>query len=99
MTVLNPVRNGEKTSLLDNAFGAFVPKTVPSTTPRRELRRVLVAWAKRNSIQIRNGVFATVGFGSPCVAAFEWQSWAGWIAVGVAALLWDKAVNTDVRAR
>lgn len=99
MTVLNSTRDGEKTSLLGNAFGNFVPKVVSTTKPRREMRRVLVAWAHRNSGQIRNGFFATVGFGSPCVAAFEWQSWAGWIALGVAALLWDKAVNSDVRAR
>lgn len=84
-------------SLLDSTVARFTPKIVKSK-PKGDLRRAAWAAIKRNSLKIRTGFFATVGFGAPCVAAFEWQSWAGWVAVGVAALLWDKAVN-DVRAQ
>lgn len=84
-----------RASLLDSTVAQFTPKIVKSK-PKGDTRRAVWAAVKRNKAVIRTGVFATVGFGAPCVAAFEWQSWAGWVAVGVAALLWDKAVN-DVR--
>jgi hypothetical protein len=94
MAVLDP----QHTSVLDSTLRHFKPKVVDSPKPKGVKTKRLLAWAGRNSKVLRNGLFATVGFGSPVVAAFEWQSWAGWCALGVAALLWDKAV-TDERSR
>lgn len=93
MAVLDP----QRTSVLDSTLGHFRPKVV-NHKPKGVKTKRLLAWAGRNSKLLRNGFFATVGFGSPVVAAFEWQSWAGWCALGIAALVWDKAV-TDERSR
>jgi len=94
MAVLNTARR----PLLDSTVAAFKPR-VASSKPKREYFRAASAWLRRNASMVRTGVFATVGFGAPCVAAFEWCQPAGWVAVGVAALLFDKAVNTDERPR
>jgi len=88
-----------QTSLLDNTVAAFKPRAVPNKKPRTQVTKAARHWLRQNSTFARNALFATIGFGSPVVAAFEWQSWAGWCALGAAALLWDKAVNANERPR
>jgi hypothetical protein len=89
------VLNTPRTPLLDSTVAAFKPRVV--SRAKREYGKRLAGTLKRHADTLRSATFATVGFGSPVVAAFQWQSWAGWCALGVAALLWDKAVNDGQR--
>lgn len=81
-----------------SVLSAFVPKARPAIArdkqervrvPRRSLRERLAGRGK----QFKDGLVATLAFGSMSVAAFEWHLWAGLIAAGVSLLLIDQAVD------
>jgi hypothetical protein len=95
MTVLDRPRvNGVKPrsrSLLGGLSDHLGATVTPKTTKVRKRLRVAER-LKTHAVTIRHSLFAAVGFGAPTVAAWEWHHWAGWIATGVAALLFEYTV-------
>lgn len=93
MTVLNGVRPKRK-PLLHSALGVFTPKPRATTitgvnTP---------SWLQRYGRRLKEGVVAAVACGLPTVAAFQWHTWAGLVAAGVAVLVVDAASDPEVIA-
>jgi hypothetical protein len=81
-----------------SVLSAYLPKPretaqVPTAAvPARE--RVHVgAWLRRHARQVKDAAVATVAFGCCDVAAFTWQHWAGFVAVGVSLLLIDHSID------
>lgn len=79
-----------------SVLGAFIPKPRPVSVetpaeraPRRTLRQRLAGRGK----QIKDGLVATLAFGSMTVAAFEWHPIAGLVAAGVSVLLVDHSID------
>lgn len=71
---------------LDN----LVDMVTPMLERSRRRRRTLGEWVKVNGRRCREIAAATVGVAAPTVAAFEWHLWAGLLALGISALLWEK---------
>lgn len=86
-----PITHGEaqripKSAPLDNLLQLGVP-AVRQLTRRK---RTLGEWLHVNHRRLREIAAATVGVVAPVVAAFEWHPWAGLIATGIAALIWER---------
>lgn len=92
MTVLNGVRPAKRKPLLHSALGVFVPK------PRATVIAGPAApsWLQRYGRRLKEGVVAAVVCGLPTVAAFQWHTWAGLVATGIAVLVVDAAADPEV---
>lgn len=92
MTVLNGARPAARQrSLLGSALANMAPK--PRRVDRPSRRQRFAAWLGRNSQRVRDGAVMAVATGCPTVAAFEWHTWAGLCAAGLAVVLTDLAVD------
>lgn len=94
MTVLtDPQTHNGAQPLLSGLSFAPRRRTTVRSAARAERRVAIAASLRRNADRIRTTVLTAVGLGAPTVAAFEWRTWAGLCALGVAALLLDLAVE------
>jgi len=91
VTVLNGVRPQRK-PLLHSALGVFVPKPRAAVITGQQTP----SWLARHGRRLKEGVVATVACGLPTAAAFQWHTWAGLIATGIAVLVIDAAADPEV---
>lgn len=93
MAVLNGTRPTRK-PLLHSALGVFTPK--PRATVITGAGQPAPSWLQRYGRRLKEGIVAAVACGLPTVAAFQWHTWAGLIATGVAVLIVDAAADPEV---
>ena len=91
-----PITHGEAQALAREAavrqapLDNLVELVTPMLEHSRRRRRSIGEWMRVNHRRMREILAATTGCVAPVVAAYEWHPWAGLIATGVAALIWDK---------
>jgi hypothetical protein len=87
------------TVLVDHSgsvLGRFLPerrvKTIAAPTARRERAPLRARLAGRGRA-VKDFVVAVTAFGCCDYAAFQWHSWAGFLAIGISVLLVDHSVD------
>lgn len=94
MTVLNGTRPAARKPLLHSALGVFMPK--PRATVITGAGQPRPSWIHRHGRRLKEGLVAAVACGLPTAAAWQWHTWAGLIATGVAVLIVDAAADPEV---